>query len=50
MLSMIVGAKQKGDEPPPSHVSVSDVALVVVPANCDTPAGAAVKWLGGFEG
>ena len=34
----IVGAKQKGDEPPPSHVSLTDVA-VVVPANYDTLAG-----------
>ena len=29
----IVGAKQKGDEPPPSHVSVTDVALSWLPQN-----------------
>jgi len=27
----IVAAKQKGDEPPPSHVSVTDVALSYFP-------------------
>jgi hypothetical protein len=29
----IVGAKQKGDEPPASHVSVTDVALSYFPQN-----------------
>jgi len=29
----IVGAKQRGDEPPPSHVSVTDVALSSFPQN-----------------
>jgi hypothetical protein len=31
----IVGAKQKGDEPPASHASVTDVGTVAVPAFCD---------------
>ena len=31
----IVGAKQKGDEPSPSHVSVTDVGPVVFPAKYD---------------
>lgn len=29
----IVGAKQNGDEPPPCHVSVTDVALSWFPQN-----------------
>jgi len=27
----IVGVKRKGDEPPPSHISVTDVALSFFP-------------------
>jgi hypothetical protein len=34
----IVGAKQKGDEPPPSHVSVTDVALSYFPHFATGPA------------
>ena len=35
----IVGAKQKGDEPPPSRVSVTDVGMSSFPQNTTGPAG-----------
>jgi len=45
----IVGAKQKGDEPSPSHVSVTDVGPVVFPAKGVTRDADGFRCLGPTE-